>query len=186
MVGFTLTEVLVASAILTVVIAMIYAILISGNDLWEIERCQIDLQGQGRIALNLMVTELRKTTRTASQNPSPNLNIPSTPNNKDISFYFPADLDNNGLITDTSGSIEWDTNNKIQYHYIPGQKQLVRLEKEDQTIIAQHVTDIQFIDNSIDSTLFLNEVKIVMSMYATTPHQRTLVMTFTAMVKLRN
>lgn len=184
--GFTLIEVLIASSISIITISMIYMIFAAGNDLWETKRYQADLQAQGRLAMNRMVAELRQTTRTSAQNPSPDLKIPSKPNNKDVSFYLPIDKDGNGLITDVDGNIEWETNNKIQYHYIPGQKQLVRLEKGDKTTLANDVSDVQFIDNSIDGKLYLNEVKIVLTLFITTPRQRTISMTFTSVVKVRN
>lgn len=184
--GLTLIEILVATVISTVVIAMIYAIYQSGNDLWETKRYQTDLQAAARLALNEMAAELKEATRTSTQNPSPNLSIPSQPNNKDITFCLPGDKDGNGLITDANGLIEWITNNPIQYQYIPGQKKLRRLEGGQQRILSNDVTDVQFIDNGIDSSLYLTELKIILTLTKTTPRQRTLSITQSARVRLRN
>jgi hypothetical protein len=155
-------------------------------DTWESGRLQADLQAQARVALNNMVSELRNATRTSTQNPSPNLIIPSAPNNKNITFNLPVDKDNNGLITDANGIIEWDTNNAIQYQYIPGQEQLRRLEKGNQAILANNVSDIQFIDHGIDSSLSLNELKIILNLNKTTPKQRNISVTLSTILNLRN
>jgi prepilin-type N-terminal cleavage/methylation domain-containing protein len=184
--GFTLIEILIASAISTVAITMIYAVYMSGNDLWETKRYQTDIQAAARMALNEMTTELKEATKTSSQNPSPNLSIPSVPNNKHITFCLPGDKDGDGLITDANGQIEWITNNNIQYQYIPGQKQLRRLEGGDQRVLANDVTDVQFIDNGIDGSLYLTELKIILTISKTTPRGRTLSITQSARVKLRN
>ena len=184
--GFTLVEILVASAIFIATLGIIYGIYFSGLDIWEIGRYQAELQAQARIALNNMVSELRNATRTSTQNPSPNLSIPSTPNNKNIYFYLPEDKNNDGLITDSDGNIEWNTNNLIEYQYIPGQKVLRRLEKDVQTILAQDVTDVQFIDIDIDPTLFINELRIILTLGKTTPRQRNISITLSSTIALRN
>jgi Tfp pilus assembly protein PilW len=185
--GLTFVEVVIASAIAVIVVSMIFMIYSSGNDLWETKRYQADLEAAGRQALETMTKELKQTTRTSTQTPSPNINIAAAPNNKNIDFYLPADLNNDSYITDNNGNVEWDTNNKIQYLYTPAQKELNRLKNSTQTTtLAQDVTDIQFIDNSIDGSLYLNELKINMTITKTTPRQRNLSMTFIGLVKLRN
>ena len=184
--GLTLVEVLMASAIFVVLAALLYGVYFSGLDIWETARFQADLQAQARLALNFMVSELRNATRTSTQNPSPNLSIPSTPNNKQIHFYLPEDKDKNGLITDANGSIEWATNNQIDYQFIPGQHLLRRLEKGEKKILAEDVADLQFIDIGIDPTLAVNELKIILTLNTTTPRQRMISVTLSAVVALRN
>lgn len=184
--GFTLVEILVATSIFIASLGIIYSIYFSGLDIWEIGRYQAELQAQARIALNYMVSELRNATRTSTQNPSPNLSIPSVPNNKDMAFYLPQDSDDDGFITDANGDIEWETDNRIQYQYIPGQKELRRLEKGVQRILARDVTDVQFIDINIDPTLSINELRIILALTKTTTRQRNISITFSSIVALRN
>lgn len=184
--GLTLVEVLIASSISLTAIGIMLAIYMAGNDFWEIKRDQSDLQGQARLALARMSSELKEATRTSAQNPSPNLNIPSTPNNKDINFYLPADNDGNGLLTDANGNIEWDTNNQMKYQYIPGQKELRRLEKGDSITLARDVSDIQFIDASIDTQLYINELRIILTLSRITENKRNITATLTSTIKLRN
>lgn len=184
--GFTLFEILVASVIFVMVMGISYSIYISGYDAWDTAVYQTDLQAQARLALNFMVQELRNATRTSTQNPSPNLSIPSTPNNKTMMFYLPEDKDGDGLITDSNGQIEWNTSDAIHYQYIPGLKVLRRLEKGVQRIFAQDVSDVQFIDMDIDSSLHMDELRIVLSLNKTTPRQRNISITLSSIVALRN
>ncbi|MFH1678399.1 MAG: hypothetical protein ABH914_02135, partial [Candidatus Omnitrophota bacterium] len=158
----------------------------SSFETWDIAVEQADLQAQARNALRYMVTELRNATRTSTQNPSPNLSIPSEPNNKQIQFYLPEDKDENGLITDANGQIEWGTSNMIHYQYIPGQKELRRLEKGEQKIFARNISDVQFIDINIDSSLAIDELKIVLTLGKVTKKNRNLSVTLTSIVALRN
>ncbi|MCM8824039.1 MAG: hypothetical protein NC822_05125 [Candidatus Omnitrophica bacterium] len=133
-----------------------------------------------------MTQELEKTTRTSPDIPSPNLSIPSKPNNNSVDFYLPIDIDGNGLIIDALGNTEWDKSNKIQYQYVPGLKQLRRLEKGNQYVIANNVVSIEFEDNSINPVLYNNELKIILTLEKVTPQNRTVSVNLTSIVKLRN
>lgn len=184
--GFTLAELLVASTISLIAIGIMISTYMAGNDFFEIKREQGELQAQARLALTRMSSELKEATRTSTQNPSPNLDIPSTPNNKDINFYLPADKDANGLLTDANGDIEWDTNSQIKYQYIPGQKELRRLENGNASILASNVSDIQFIDAGIDNQLYINELRIILTLSRLTQHKRDITITLSSIIKLRN
>jgi prepilin-type N-terminal cleavage/methylation domain-containing protein len=185
--GFTLIETLIALSLFTVVIAAIYSMSTAGKDVFEAKSYEADLRAAGRIAMDMMVKELRGATRTSGLTPSPNLAIPSTPNNRQIDFYIPVDDDGDGTLLDNAtGEIEWDTSNKIQYQYVPGQNLLRRLEKGNQTVIALNVTDIRFTDQSINGSMYRDEMKIELALTRQTPRQRVMAMNFTSMVKLRN
>ncbi len=184
--GFTLIEVLVASSIFVVVLGMIYSSYRAGLDLWENAESTTDLESQARQAMTFMVSELRNATRTSTQNPSPNANITSGPNLKQIDFVLPEDANGDGYITDSNGAIEWDTNTHIQYKFIPGQHYLRRQEPGQQRVLAYNVSDVQFFDITSDATLALNEIKIVLTLSKTTPRGHTLTFTLTSVVKLRN
>jgi len=184
--GMTLIEVLLATAILATVLGGLYGTYLSGLKVWEDARERADLQAQARLAMDVMVNELRNATRTSTQNPSPNLSIPSSPNNKQIQFYLPADKDGDGLITDNQGDIEWATNNMIHYQFVPGQKKLRRLEQGVERILANDVSDVAFSDIGIDPTLALTELKIVLTLSKTTTKGRNVTFTLTSLVRLRN
>jgi hypothetical protein len=103
-----------------------------------------------------------------------------------VHFHLPEDEDGNGLITDANGKIEWDTNDSIDYQYIPGQHVLRRLEKGQQRELVQDVSDVQFIDADIDPTLSPYEVKIILTLSKVTPKQRNISITLSSIVRLRN
>ena len=187
--GLTLIEILIASVLTTVVIAIIYSIYAAGSDIWEIKRYQTDLKAQGRQVISAVVSELRKTTRTSLQTPSPNLIITAVPNNNNITFYLPQ-VANNSVVTDAANdTIAWDMNNTIQYVFDSATKQVKRLEIIDPTgnrTMANDVTNIQFIDNSINGSLYLNELKVLLTLAKTTPRQRNISTTLSSVIKLRN
>jgi len=184
--GFTLIEILVASIILTIISAVVFGVYIAGTDLWDVTRLQADLQAQARQVLDSMTSELRSATRTSTQIPSPNLSIPAVPNNNSITFYLPGDNDGDGLITDANGDIEWDTGNPISYQFDTGQEIIKRLESGQETILAQFVSSVQFQDITIDPMLFLDEVKIDLTLNKSTPKQRDISITASAVINFRN
>jgi Tfp pilus assembly protein PilW len=181
-------EMVVATAITLIAASLIYAIYATGQEAWDIKNVQADLQSYGRLAMSRMAQELRSATRTSTQVPSPDLVIPASPNNKQIDFYLPADMDSNGYITNATGAVEWDTNAtaRIEYIFVSGSNTLERLHNGTTETMARNVTDARFIDQSIDATLYQDELKILLALAKTTKRQRTITMNFTGMVKLRN
>ena len=187
--GLTLVEILIATLILVVFIGVIYGLQNTLVDLFHISQGKADLQAEGRLALALMSSELKNATRASPQNPSPNLTIPSKPNNNSIIFYMPKDKDGDGLITDANGDIEWATNEAVHYQYVPGQKELRRLKPDaggPQKLLARNVLDVQFIDSDIDPSLYINEVKIILALKKTTFRDIDITLFFTSIVQLRN
>ncbi len=186
--GFTLMEALVAGGILAVISGIMLSFFIHGLGFWQLITIGSDLRSTARNAMNYMAQELQKTTHTSEETPSPNLSIPSKPNNNSVDFYLPLDTDNdnNTLIINDTGSTEWDTSNKIQYQYVPGLKKLRRLEKGNEYIIANDVTSIEFEDTSINTALYNDELKIILTLEKLNSQQRTMSVTLTSIVKLRN
>lgn len=184
--GFTIAEVLMAASILVVISAIMLSFLTQGSNLWQVITTQSDSRSLGRNVMSYMTQELRKATRTSKEDPSPNLYIPSKPNNTSVDFYLPVDKDNNGLIINARGETEWDRSNKIQYQYVPGLKRLRRLEKGKQYIIADNVTSIEFVDNSINHAFYDTELKIILTIEQPAGQHKTTPVTLTSIVKLRN
>jgi len=182
--GFTLLEMMVAVAITMLVIGMIYGMYVASQESWNIKSTQADLQARGRRAMAHMVRELRQTTRTSTQTPSPNLVIPAAPNNTQATFYLPTYF--NGSITNATGAVQWETGDPIQYLFVPAGSVLRRVDNSTNKTLALNVSDARFADQSIDPTLYGNELKITFALQAKTKRQRLMSMNFTGMVKLRN
>jgi len=186
--GISLMEVLIVAVIFSIMGTVLINAYIQGTRMWNLTTANSDLRIVAYLAMNNMVNELRRTTRTATSNPSPNLAIPSKPNNHSVDFYLPkdTDTDNNTLIIDDFGNTEWETNNMIQYQYIPGQKRLRRLEKGQQDIIADDVELIEFEDASITPSLYNDELTIALTLSRATRDGRTVTASVNSIVKLRN
>lgn len=184
--GMTLIEVLIAGAIAVVLMTAAFVMYMTSAASFDEAQERLVMYDQARRAMNLMINELRWTTRTSSGTPSPNLSIPSSPNNKQIQFHLPEDDDGDGYYTDEDGVVEWATSDTITYEYIPGLKILRRSFKGDHKTLADNVWGVSFSDIGIDPTLGTKELKIVLTLSKTTPKGKTITMTLTGMVGLRN
>lgn len=183
--GFTLVETMVAGTLL-VSLSLIATLWLTGvSDLWWTATTQSDIRSATQQALSRMVSELRSATRTAAGSP-PNAVIPAAPGNTTLTFYLPADLDNNGLIIDALGNTEWNVANPVQYAYVPAQRRLVRTQAGLQVVLATDVAAVTFTDATLDPSLYQNEVRIALTGQKTTPQRRTVSATAAEIVKLRN
>jgi len=184
--GLTIIELLVGVLILLIVLALIYAIYFSGYDFWELERDKLDLQAEARTAVANMERELRMATRTSTLALSPNIVIPASPNNNRITFYLPQDADGNNIPDIANDQIIWDMNNPVEYRYFPAERELRRLDNNGGRVMATDVDAAQFIDASIDGTLFSNEVKIALDLGRTTSQKRAVTFGLSSAIKMRN
>ncbi len=183
--AFSVAEILVASAILTGLGVMAAGWMIGAWDAWATVTTQSDLRTRMQQALSRMATELRDTTRAGAGSP-PNVAIPPAPGNTMLTFYLPADLDGNGLITDVSGNTEWNIALPVQFVYLPNTRQLQRIAGGAIQVIANDVAAVAFADRTIDPQLNLDEVRMTLTLQQTTAQRRTLSATAAASVKLRN
>lgn len=165
---------------------VMFACAVSLRRFYETGMTQLDLRTEAAQALARMVAELQNATRTAPGGGPPNLSIPAPPANDRLQFHLPKDLDGNGVIVNGQGAIEWDQGTPIQYQYVPGQRQLRRLEGGNQVVLANDVASVAFTDQSIDGTLFVDEVRIQLTLQRSTPHGRTISATASGAAKLRN
>lgn len=183
---FTLSEIIITTAISAIITLILYNLYFQGWRLEEATSLKSELETAGRIALDIMSKELKKATRTSSQNPSPNISITSGPNQKQITFYLPQIDSQKRVVTDSNGDIVWDKNNPIHYQYIPGQKELRRLEKGEQKILCRNVSDVKFSDIDRDNSLYINELKIELTLSKRMSNQREISVSLTSLIKLRN
>jgi len=185
--GLTLVEVIFASVIMTIVVGGLYSVYLSGIKVWDEAGQLAEMQAEARRGMEFMVGELRNATRTSTQAPSPNLSIPAEPNNDQITFYLPDDLDLSGYIIDEdTGQIEWDTANAVVYQLDTGQGAIIRTYQGQQRVILRDVTNLQFEDISIDPTLSLFEMRIILGVTKVTTRGRSLSFTLNSLVRLRN
>ena len=176
-----------ATAISVIMFGMLYGVYSSGVNIWEISSSQTDLQAQARNVLNFMSSELKNATM---HHASANLiiPIPTDPTNTKHSIRFCLPVYTSGSVSiDANGETVWDTANFIDYQIIPAQKQLIKyVAGIEQRVIANDVSGVQFIDATIDTSLLLNELRIIITLNKTTPKQRNVSITLSTTVALRN
>ena len=155
------------------------------SDLWWTTGTQSEVRIRSQQAVNRIVSELRSATRTAPASP-PNAVIPAAPGNTTMTFYLPKDIDLNGLIIDANGNTEWDVGAPVQYTYAPAQRQLLRTQNGQQTVMASDVSAAAFDDRTTLAALGANEVRVSLTVQRTTPQGRTVLASSSEIVKLRN
>lgn len=189
--GITLVEVVISVLIFAIISGVIYLFFMVGIDSWEIGTRRTDLQAQARNAMDIMVGELKNTTR---NHPSRGVTILPAPNNTNIIFYLPEKDADSDVIIDTDGTTKWpdDDADYIEYKYLAAANQLVREDRrvregqDPARVLANDVSNIEFIDAGIVGSLYLDEVNIVLNLQKTTPRGRDLSFSMRSTVKLRN
>ena len=180
--GFALMELLVAGSILFVAGTVLSGFFLKHVDALELATHQNDLRTQVQIALQSITKQLRHGTRAGAARAV----IPAPPNNTQIQWYRPADLDGNGVIVDASGAIEWDLANPVTYRYVAATRQLERRQGAAVEILANDVSAASFEDQAMDPSLNANEVRIRLTLQRTTPQRRVVSAPASAIVQLRN
>lgn len=182
---------MVTIAVFAVISAVVYLFFMVGVGSWHIGTTRTDLAAQARQAMDAMVEELKNATR---NHPARGITIMPAPNNTNIIFYLPERDANGDVILDADGETKWPDNDAdyIEYKYLTATRQIVRENRQvrdgiDQPrVLANNVTNLEFIDAGIDGSLFMNELNIVLDLEKTTPRGRVLSFTMRSTVKLRN
>lgn len=181
--GFTMVEVMIASVIFAIICVAVMMFANRQTDFWEMSTTQADLRVEAEQAVNRMGQELHMASTTAA---GASIAIPTpAPNNISITFYLPNDNDNNGTILDNIGSVEW-SNAPVQFQYNAGARELRRVVGVNQQTLAHDVQVLTFENRALNAALQNNEVRINLTLQRTTPHQRVVAATATAIVVLRN
>lgn len=153
------------------------------SDFWELSTYQTDLRVEAEQTVNRMAQELHLASTTAA---GASISIPTpAPNNTSVSFFLPNDNDNNGTVLDNIGNLEWG-NVPIQFQYDAAAREIRRVVGLTQQTIGHDVQAVTFENRALNGTLQNNEVRINLTLQRTTPHQRVVAATATAIITLRN
>lgn len=184
--GFTLIETLLSVVIFVVLSLLMAQFFIQASDVWQSTTYDTELRSLGRSAMDFMSNELHYATRSYSGFPSGNLTIPGAPNNHNVTFYLPRDIDGNGLIINATGATEWDLSHPVQYEYVSADKELRRVANSTSTIVCSNVESVAFEDHSINPALYNDEVRVLLTLQKMTPFHRNITLNLRSIVKLRN
>ena len=181
--GLTMVELIVVFTIVALGSVALLTSLLSQTDFLDTSTTQHDVRTQAQLAAQQVAQELRKATRKAAGSP-PNVTI--APGNSSLTLYLPKDANGDSRIIDAAGNLEWDAVNPVSYQYDAGQRQLLRLEGAATRVVASNVTSVVFTDQSDDSSLKSNEVKIQLTLQQATSRRRMLESSAAMIVRLRN
>lgn len=132
--GFTLIEILVATLIMSVIMAALFVSLSIGQSSWFIGDTAIELRDQTIRSIMNMDKELSET------RPS-KINLAIGAVSSTITFYVPQDNDGDGSVVDSIGNIEWS--GAITYS-LNGSNQIIRASGGVNTVVGTDIAILQF------------------------------------------
>lgn len=132
--GFTLLEVLLASAIFSILIIIAFMIMKICSDTWFTGGDRAQLRKEITRAFMAMERELTETAPAQ-------VSLASGASGDTITFKIPHDNDNDGSIITSAGAIEWSGD--IVYA-LNGSNQIMRTYSGITTVLARNISSLQF------------------------------------------
>ncbi|MBI4355077.1 MAG: type II secretion system protein [Candidatus Omnitrophica bacterium] len=156
--GFTLTELMVVTSILTVVSLVVMGAIAASNDFWQYGTATLDANAQAARSVQRIVGELRNMMG-ATTICSYNNQIAS---NNSLGFFPLADVDGDGTTSNAAtGVLEYarcpdgiTPATEIQFFRNPAANQLRRMVingcdgSQSETVVADGITSLQFVINN--------------------------------------
>lgn len=129
--GVSLVETMVVVLIFSLLVTGLYSVATVGDNSWQVNRVQIQLQQELRKAMDAMVNDLRQA------GPSSIVDVPTDGNwYNSITFRIPEGV--------AAGSIDW-TDNTLQFLRAgTGTLQLQRIYGAQTKIVSNNITSLQF------------------------------------------
>lgn len=183
--GFTLIESLIVAVILAALFGVTTQFFIQTSNVWQSTTTESDLRLAARSAIEDMSNDLRYATRVSNQTPSPNISIPSKPNNINLTFYLP----NESTRYDSNGNIIWETGNSnmIVYQRNATANTLEKISGSNAPeVVACNVTGVEFEDVSINNALYNDEVRVILVLQKTTPLKKNITVSLSSIINLRD
>lgn len=167
---------MIVLCVFTIISGAIFAVFAMGNISWYTAEVQLIAHQNARGGMDAIIRELRQTRSSAIAD------VPADDNYyTSITFRIPEDTDGDGDVLDNSGAIEWS--DTIQYS-LGGldNKQLLRTTGGAYSVLANNVTSLQFRRQSTVPNL----LEISLQTQKSTPEGRTIQMSLSSKVRLRN
>jgi len=136
--GFTLVEILVATVIMSIIMAALFMTLSVGQRSWFSGDAAIELRDQAARAIMTMDKEL-SVTATKGINEISLKNVNDTSNT--ITFHLPQDNNADGSVVDANGNIEWS--GPIIYS-LNASNQIIRTFGGRTSVLANNIVTLQF------------------------------------------
>lgn len=179
--GFSLVEVLVVMVMTSLLVGVLFTILLQGHAMFRTSGITASISNNARQAITLVSSELK---RTSASQISITQNMPAAGTDK-IVYHLPA-LDGSNEPLVTAGTLQWNPND-IEIMIDPGNPgRLIRIDATGTYTLANNVKTIRFIDRSIQSSLYMDELKIILEMEKISADKRVHTMTTTSVLNMRN
>lgn len=136
--GFTFIETIVTLLIFSIILGAIFTAMAMGRLSWYSGDAQVEVQQETRKGLSGMTRELRQTRSSVIRDVPPDGNYYNT-----ITFNVPEDIDGDGDTIDNTGNIEWSSDITYSLGGL-NNKQLLRTEGGQSTVLANNITLLQF------------------------------------------
>ena len=180
--AFSLMEVLIAAVIMLAFMTILAIAIVQTRSVFEATDIIIGLQENARLAITKMSNDLR---RTSLVQVSITQNIPSSGTDR-IVYFLPQDADGDDVPDYNINGTQWDINS-IAISLDPlGTGKLFKSAGGTVSILAHNVKSVRFRDHSTDSSLYLDELQIVLEMEQTSYEGRVYNFTSTSVVNMRN
>lgn len=182
--GFTLIEVLAASFILAILIGILLAVVVNVRTIFYTSDTVALLQSDARQAMSAIANELRRASKpqiTITQNDPVNLS-------DSIRYHLPLDANGDGQPDlDGSGQTVWDTTNLVLRRN-PAQLGILRKEigVSSSIVIGRNVRRINFIDSTINPSLYSDEIQVTLELEKSDPKGITYSTALTSEINMRN
>lgn len=181
--GLTLVEIMIVSVIVVIMVGILTFAMIQIHSVFQSADVQVSLQADGRIAINNIIDDLR---RTSNSRKTITVNSPVAGTDT-IVFHLPADADSDGLPDLTSDTLQWDnTDITITLNTATSQIRKTISGNSNFAVMANNVKSIRFYDHALDSTLGLNELRVVLELQKANPQGRVFNYTSTSIINMRN
>ena len=167
--ALTLVEMLVATVIMTIIIAALFIAMNAGQRAWFGGDTSVELRAQTIGAITVMDKELSETRPSRT-----NLNIGGQGNT--VTFSIPHDNNGDGSVVDAAGNIEWSPN--ITYSF--NANQIIRTSGGVIRVLAVGITSLRF-TRTQDKIM-----QVDITAQRTTHDGRILQDTEQAIIKMRN
>ncbi|HDZ76773.1 MAG TPA: type II secretion system protein [Candidatus Omnitrophica bacterium] len=181
--AFTLVETLMASVLMLILVGVLTLAFFQANSIFYETDILADLQADARLAIDKMAVDLRRTSLSYIDSIIQDSPVAGT---DIIDYYLPDDSSPKDGIPDldNNGDIIWDSVNKIRIDTVTGQLRMIN--NGVVTVLANNVKKVNFFNQPRDSSLYLNELRVVLELEKTAPNNRTYNTTFTSIINMRN
>ena len=181
--GFTLLEVLIATIICALLFGILSAAILESRSIFQTSDILATLQAGTRLAILRMTSDLRRTS--ISQ-----INIiQNSPivNTDTITYSLPLDVDLDGIPDDLTRSTPnfWDSN-IVTISFDPTTNSLLKSAGGNIVVLASNVKRINFLDYTLDTSLSMDELKIILDLEKATYKGRIYNKNSTSIVSTRN